>query len=222
MVHIQHNFVVNAPLSKVYEAISSVEGLCNWWTTDTTGNAEKDGVLRFGFGGEAFNKMKVTASKKNSHLAWLCTEGPVDWIGTDLSFTLREDNFKNTSPSALYDIYMNAKKHSIATDAPAKISNKAGSKFSAHNGYINGENIQLVKNKLIVQTWRAEGWDKKNPDSIFVIHLEAKGKDTVLYAIHAGLPDKHFESINKGCHNHYWGPWKKWLSGKPIVKSPEM
>jgi len=130
--------------------------------------------------------------------------------------------FKKTAPKALYDLYMNAKKHSIATGAPATISNKVGSKYTAHGGYISGENLHLEKNKLIVQSWRAQGWDKSHEDSTFTIILEPKGKDTVLYAIHSNLPDKEVEGINKGWHNHYWEPWKKYLAGKPIAKSPEM
>jgi len=130
--------------------------------------------------------------------------------------------FKNTTPKALYDLYMNAKKHSKATAAPAKIIKKAGTKFSAHNGYIIGENIHLKSDALIVQTWRGVDWDKNEPDSVFIIHLEKKGKNTVLHAIHTGVPDKHADGINKGWFTHYWEPWKKYLSGKPIEKYPEM
>ncbi len=130
--------------------------------------------------------------------------------------------FKNTAPKALYDLYMNAKKHSIATGAPAQITGKKGAKFSAHKGYITGENLALVKDQLIVQTWRGADWDKKEADSHFTIYLEPKGKDTVLHAIHAGVPGKHAAGVEKGWFTHYWEPWKKYLAGKPIEKYPEM
>jgi activator of HSP90 ATPase len=130
--------------------------------------------------------------------------------------------FKNATPKDLYDLYMNAKKHSMATGAPAKISAKEGMKYSAHGGYISGKNLQLVKDKLIVQSWRAQGWDKKDADSTFIINLEAKGKDTILNAVHANIPDKHAEGINKGWHQHYWEPWKKYLAGEPIAESIKM
>src|ERR1700722_7424319 len=106
--------------------------------------------------------------------------------------------FKKTSPKALYDLYMNAKKHSVATAAPAKITAKTGSAFSTHGGYITGVNTYLIKDKLIVQSWRTQEWDKKEPDSTFIISLEPKGNDTLLHMIHISLPDKHAESINKG------------------------
>ncbi|HVA98177.1 MAG TPA: SRPBCC domain-containing protein [Bacteroidia bacterium] len=125
--------------------------------------------------------------------------------------------FKNTNTKTLYDLYMDAKKHSLVTGGPAKISTKVGSGFSVHGGYIKGKNIHLVKNKMIVQTWRAEGWEKSDADSTFIIHLEQKGKDVVLEATHANLPEKHAASINKGWHDHYWKPWKQHLEGKKIT-----
>lgn len=130
--------------------------------------------------------------------------------------------FKNTTTKTLYELYMDSKKHSLATGGPAKISNKVGGKYSAHGGYINGKNLQLVKDKLIVQTWRAQGWDKKDVDSTFMINLEQKGKDVVLHAVHANLPDKHAGHINKGWHDHYWNPWKQFLAGKPIGNTHKM
>ena len=130
--------------------------------------------------------------------------------------------FKNTDSKTLYDLYMNSKKHSVATAAPAKMSNKPGGKYSAHGGYITGENLLLLKDKLIVQTWRTLEWDKNDPDSTFTIILEPKGKNVTLYAVHSNLPDKHAESIDKGWYAHYWEPWKKYLAGKPIAKSPSM
>jgi len=130
--------------------------------------------------------------------------------------------FKNTTPKALYELYMDSKKHSIATASPAKISAKEGGKYSAHGGYITGKNLKLVKNKQIVQTWRGSDWEKHDDDSIFTIHLEPKGKDVVLHAIHAIVPDRHAESLNKGWHTHYWNPWKSYLKGTPITEYPAM
>ena len=130
--------------------------------------------------------------------------------------------FKNTTPKALYDLYMNAKKHSKVTLAPAKISNKTGEKYSAHGGYITGENILLIKDKLIVQSWRTQEWDANDVDSTFIIELEPKGKNVILHMVHANLPDKYADSINSGWHKHYWEPRKNFLAGKPMEKYQEM
>ena len=122
--------------------------------------------------------------------------------------------FKNTSPKVLYDLYMDQKKHSIATGAQAKISEKTGSRFSAFDGYATGKNLHLVKDRMIVQTWRADDWQESDPDSVFILHFEKKGNDVVLNMIHANLPDSQAESLGKGWHDYYWKPWKKFLEGK--------
>ena len=135
---------------------------------------------------------------------------------------LQKITFKNTKPNTLYELYMDSKKHSIATGAPAKISTKVGGKFSAHGGYISGKNLQLVMDKQIIQSWRAISWDIKDFDSIFIINLFPKGNDVLLEMVHANIPDKFADGIKKGWSEHYWKPWKKYLSGNPIAKSPEM
>lgn len=126
--------------------------------------------------------------------------------------------YKRTTPKALYDLYMNAKKHSLIAGSPVKISAKEGAGFSAHGDYITGTNLKLIKDKLIVQTWRGMNWEKTDPDSIFIIMLEPKGKDVILHAVHANLPDAHADSIDKGWYDHYWNPWKQFLADKPITR----
>jgi activator of HSP90 ATPase len=129
--------------------------------------------------------------------------------------------FKKTKPKVLFDLYMNSKKHSHIAGSPVKISSKAGAPFSAHGGYITGTSVYTVKDKIIIQTWRGSNWAASDPDSIFTIILEPKGKGTVLHAIHSNVPDAHAESIEKGWFDHYWNPWKQYLAGKKI-KRPKM
>ena len=129
--------------------------------------------------------------------------------------------FKNTTAKAIYDLYMDAKKHSMIAGSPATITQKEGAKYSVHGGYIAGKNLQLVKDKLIVQSWRAQGWKDSDVDSTFMINLEQKGKDVVLHAVHANVPVEHSVSIAKGWQDHYWKPWKQHLAGKTITR-PKM
>ena len=126
--------------------------------------------------------------------------------------------FKNAKTKDVYDAYMNAKKHTHVTGAPAKINNKEDTEYSAHNEYIKGKNLRLLKDKLIVQTWRASTWKDTDMDSTFIIHLEQKGKDTVLEMIHANVPDGEADGLFKGWKQHYWKPMKSYLAGKPIKR----
>jgi activator of HSP90 ATPase len=84
----------------------------------------------------------------------------------------------------------------------------------AQDGYISGKNLQVVTNKLIVQTWRASDWQKTEVDSTFILHFETKGNDVLLHVTHANLPDNQAYSINKGWYDYYWKPWKHYLTRK--------
>jgi len=126
--------------------------------------------------------------------------------------------FKNTTSKVLYELYMNEKMHSTVTDSPAKIVNKVGVNFTAYNGYIVGKNLQLIKDKLIVQSWRGNDWSKEEMDSVFILAFSEKGNDVILNVVHTNVPKKHFDSIKKSWDKFYWKPWKKYIESKPIAK----
>jgi activator of HSP90 ATPase len=126
--------------------------------------------------------------------------------------------FKNTTPQVLYNLYLDAKQHHASTGVTARIKEKEGSSFSVYDGYATGRNLQLIKDKLIVQSWRASDWTENDIDSTFVIRLEPKGKDVVVHATHANVPDNQAKSLDKGWHDYYWTPWKKFLKASSSAK----
>ena len=84
---------INAPQEKVYEAISSLNGIRNWWTVDTTGNDKPGGVLQFRFGNQGPD-FKVLELKPFTMVTWECVSGPEDWMGTQLIFKLDQNEGK--------------------------------------------------------------------------------------------------------------------------------
>jgi uncharacterized protein YndB with AHSA1/START domain len=71
----------------VYEALTTVESLSGWWTTDTTGENKIGGVLQFRFGAGGFD-MKVLELDPARRVLWQVVEGPEEWIGTKIDFEL--------------------------------------------------------------------------------------------------------------------------------------
>ncbi len=126
--------------------------------------------------------------------------------------------FKNTTAKKLYSLYMDATLHGMISNMPVTINEKPGSAMKAFGGYITGNMLQSIKNKLIVQTWRGSNWTAKDGDSVFVLSFSQKGKNTTLYITHANVPEKHAGHLAKGWYDHYWNPWKQWLAGKPISR----
>ncbi|MGE8534309.1 MAG: SRPBCC family protein [Chryseobacterium sp.] len=85
---IYHRLLITVPVEKVYEAITTQEGLAGWWTPDTEAKAEIGSMLRFGFGPDYFKKMEVVDLKPYSLVKWRCIKGFEDWVGTTLTFEL--------------------------------------------------------------------------------------------------------------------------------------
>jgi uncharacterized protein YndB with AHSA1/START domain len=93
MASIKHLFHINAPKEKVFEAITTIESLAKWWTTDTSGDASPGGIIRFWFGGGG-PEMKVKEMKPGESLTWECVGGAEGWLGHLFTFTLDTNDNK--------------------------------------------------------------------------------------------------------------------------------
>jgi uncharacterized protein YndB with AHSA1/START domain len=95
MVDIIHRIGIKAPISKVYAALATVAGVAGWWTQETSGESKPGGALTFSFRnpqGEQIGKMvmSVVALSPEQRVHWRVTDGPSEWLGTDLTFELSQ------------------------------------------------------------------------------------------------------------------------------------
>jgi uncharacterized protein YndB with AHSA1/START domain len=89
MPDIRHRVGINAPITEVYEAVATRDGVARWWTRDVDGEARLGGKLAFGFGGPTpAAVMEVTELKAPNLVQWQCIEGPDDWKDTTITFEL--------------------------------------------------------------------------------------------------------------------------------------
>jgi uncharacterized protein YndB with AHSA1/START domain len=96
MADIIHRVGIKAPVSKVYAAVSTVEGVAGWWTEDTTGLSKPGGAIDVRFHrttGEEIGgmTMEVLSLEPNKKVHWRFRKGPEEWIGTDATFDLSQD-----------------------------------------------------------------------------------------------------------------------------------
>jgi uncharacterized protein YndB with AHSA1/START domain len=94
MADIKHLFHINASRETVYGAITSIEGLAAWWTSQASGESKAGSILEFRFGAQFFNKMKVIEMKPAESVTWECIDGAEDWIGTRITFDLDDNEGK--------------------------------------------------------------------------------------------------------------------------------
>lgn len=90
MANIRHNLMINASIKEVYDAITLEDGLKGWWTNDAKAKLEIGSINHFKFGNEYFNKMKILKLGEPNLILWECVDGDREWIGTKLSFELKD------------------------------------------------------------------------------------------------------------------------------------
>ena len=96
MVDILHRVGITASQDAVYEALTTIEGLTGWWTSDVRGDGDTGGVLQFRFrfddspDPDGFD-MRVVEAKPAERVLWEVIDGPGEWIGSRISFELRTE-----------------------------------------------------------------------------------------------------------------------------------
>ena len=90
MVDILHKVgIKSSSKDDVYKALTTIDGLAAWWTRDTQGENRVGGVLKFRFGAGGFD-MNILELRPAEHVLWRVVEGPEEWIGTKISFELKQ------------------------------------------------------------------------------------------------------------------------------------
>jgi uncharacterized protein YndB with AHSA1/START domain len=93
MVDILHRVGVRTSSpEKVYDALTTVDGLAGWWTDATTGDGEKGGVLEFRFPPVGGFDMEVVETTPSSRVTWKVVDGPAEWVGTTIDWELRQQD----------------------------------------------------------------------------------------------------------------------------------
>jgi activator of HSP90 ATPase len=115
------------------------------------------------------------------------------------------------SPAKLYSAWLSTKEHSAFTGSIARISSKAGGKFSTWDGYITGTTIETVKDKKIVQRWRTTEFPDEAPDSLLTIEFEKTKDGTKLTLMHEEIPEGQASEYKKGWQDYYFKPMKEYF-----------
>jgi uncharacterized protein YndB with AHSA1/START domain len=97
MADILHRVGIRADSSRVFQALTSVQGLSGWWTEETSGAAGVGNTIKFNFrnpSGEPIGgfDMEVMQQDPAKRVHWRCKNGPADWIGTEISFDLKQED----------------------------------------------------------------------------------------------------------------------------------
>ena len=91
MPDIMHLVKIHASPDQVYQALTTAEGVRNWWTRDTALESKVGGTGEFGFNEHQF-LIKVTIDEliPQTHVGWkMISSGLPAFDGTTIAFDLR-------------------------------------------------------------------------------------------------------------------------------------
>jgi uncharacterized protein YndB with AHSA1/START domain len=126
--------------------------------------------------------------------------------------TIRQLVWIRAPPNAVYDALMTTRGYTDFTGAPARISGRVGGRFVAWDGYIHGTDLELVRGRTIVQTWRATeaSWPPDHDSKVRYALTAFRGGTRIRFT-HSGVPVEHAGHLAKGWKEHYWVPMKEYF-----------
>ena len=117
------------------------------------------------------------------------------------------------TPHDVYEILMDEKKHAQLVKDEARISREVGGAIDVYNGYITGENLEVVPDARVVQRWRASDWPE-GQYSTATFEFEAVEGGTQMTFTQTDVPDEHYDGIAQGWQEHYWTEMETMLTAQ--------
>ncbi|MGO9512795.1 MAG: SRPBCC domain-containing protein [Steroidobacteraceae bacterium] len=117
------------------------------------------------------------------------------------------------SAARLYRMYLDPKLHGAFTGAPVKIAARAGAAFQAFGGAISGTILQVIPNRLIVQSWRSTNFFRRDLDSTLVLSFWPDRDGARIELTQVNVADGDFAGVSEGWSKYYWTPWRNYLTG---------
>ena len=117
-----------------------------------------------------------------------------------------------TSPKKVFDAWLDGEQHGAMTQSPATATDEIAGIFTAHDGYINGINLELDDGKRILQTWRTTEFEGSDPDSSIEVTLEKISTGTKLTLRHWNIPDDQADAYESGWRDFYFTPMIDYFS----------
>lgn len=79
---------IQAPIERVFDAVSTPAGLDTWWTKTCTGAPVEGAEFSLGFGPGYHWRARVTRCRPNTKFELQLTDADADWMGTRVRFQL--------------------------------------------------------------------------------------------------------------------------------------
>lgn len=120
-----------------------------------------------------------------------------------------EEEFKCTA-SDFYESLTREELVSRFTQDKAKVVNKVGGQFSLFGGNVEGEFVELTKDKLIKQKWRFKNWPSAHYSTVS-FQIESKDDCVQVKLSQIDVPAYEYEKVKEGWKRFYFEPMRRIL-----------
>ena len=116
------------------------------------------------------------------------------------------------SPKDVFDAWLDGDHNGAMTQSSETATNEIAGIFTAHDGYIDGINLELEDSERILQTWRTTQFEGSDPDSSVEVTLEKVEVGTKLTLRNWNIPDYQADGYETGWQEFYFAPKIEYFS----------
>lgn len=127
---------------------------------------------------------------------------------------IKQTVFMPATPDEVYEAYTNPKIHSEFTGAKATGEPEVGEDFTAWDGYIDGQYVELEPGKRIVQLWSTSEWPKDADPSTLELTFDEEKGGTKITLVQTDVPSEQSSDYDSGWHESYWEPMTAYFESK--------
>lgn len=125
--------------------------------------------------------------------------------------TIKQTYQMAASPEEVFEALVNEEIIQDWSGDEVKMSADVGAKFSLWGGQMFGTNLEVVKNKKLVQEWCYDQWEQPTKVT-FTLQVSPNGTSVEL--IHEDVPEKSLKSIEEGWSHYYLGAIQEMFNEK--------
>jgi activator of HSP90 ATPase len=125
--------------------------------------------------------------------------------------TIEQKYEMDATPEEVFEALVNPEIIQRWSKDEAKMGANVGDSFTLWGGQMFGKNLEVVKDKKLVQEWSYDQWDA--PSKV-TFTIKAKGKKTLVELLHEDVPEKSLSTITEGWNTYYLGAMKEMFEEK--------
>ena len=125
--------------------------------------------------------------------------------------TIKQSYEMDATPEEVFEALVDSEIIQVWSRDEAKMSREVGGNFVLWGGQMFGTNLEIIKNKKLVQEWCYDQWEKP---SRVTFTIKSKGKKTIVELLHEDVPEKSVKSITDGWDSYYLGSMKDMFAEK--------